>query len=76
METRKPVQSTGTISETLAQRLNEQKDDLESPWSKYYQPYPELARRYLEEKAAMSVNQKNVGDVPRDARHPRQTFIQ
>lgn len=70
LEARKTVHSTGTISETLAQRLTGKKDDLESPWSKYYQSDPDFARRYLEEKAAMSVNQRNVGDVPREAIPP------
>lgn len=65
LEDRKTIHSTGTISETLIQRLTGKKDDLESPWSKYYQPDPELARRYLEEKATMSENQRSVGSTPR-----------
>lgn len=74
---RKTIHSTGTISETLKQRLTRKKDDLESPWSKYYQPDPELARRFLEEKAAMSENQRKVGTFrERSSRHPRQTSIQ
>lgn len=70
LEARKTVHNTGTISEILAQRFREQKEDLESSWSKYYQPDPELAKRYLEEKAAMSENQRNVGNVPREAVSP------
>lgn len=70
LEARRAVHGTGTISETLARRFTKEKEDVESPWSKYYQPDPELARRYLEEKAAMSVNQRNVGDVPREVVSP------
>ncbi|XP_052685257.1 uncharacterized protein LOC128165085 [Crassostrea angulata] len=67
---RKTIHSTGTISETLTKRLTGKKNDLESSWSKYYKPDPELARRYLEEKAAMSNSQRNVGNVPREVISP------
>lgn len=70
MDPRKTVHSTGTISETLAHRFTEQKENLESHWNKYYQLDPELARRYLEEMAAMSANQRNVRDIPREVISP------
>lgn len=45
MVARNTVYSTETISETLAHQLTEQKKDLKSPWSKYYQLEFELVRR-------------------------------
>lgn len=70
LETRKTTNSTGTISTKLAQQLLGEKKDEESPWAEYYRPDPELARKYLEEKAAMSTPQRNAGDVPREAASP------
>lgn len=70
LEARNTVQNTGMISETLAHRFMKQKEDVESPWNQFYQPDPEPAQRYLEEKAAVSVNQRNARDVPRVVTSP------
>ncbi|XP_052708799.1 uncharacterized protein LOC128183721 [Crassostrea angulata] len=66
LETRKLTSNTGTISTKLAQRLLGEEKNEESPWTEYYRPDPELARKYLEEKAAMSPQQRNAGDAPRE----------
>lgn len=62
--------NTGMISETLTQRFTKQKEEVESPWNQFYQPDSELTKRYLEEKAAISANQRNAGDVPRVVTSP------
>lgn len=48
LEACKTLHSIGMISETLVRQLTEQKEDVESHWSKYYQPNPKLVRRYFE----------------------------
>ncbi|XP_052708674.1 uncharacterized protein LOC128183615 [Crassostrea angulata] len=68
--TRKLTSNTGTISTKLAQQLLGEEKNEESPWTKYYRPDPELARKYLEEKAAMSMQQRNAGDAPREVASP------
>lgn len=40
---------TDHSTESFAHQLMDQKEDVESHWSKYYRPNPEFARRYLEE---------------------------
>lgn len=62
--------STGTISTKLAEQLLGEKKNEEFPRAKYYRPDPELARKYLEEKAAMSTQQRNAEDAPREVTSP------
>ncbi|XP_052680033.1 uncharacterized protein LOC128160727 [Crassostrea angulata] len=70
LETRKLTSNTGTISTKLAQQfLGEEKNE-DYPWTKYYRPDPELARKYLEENAAMSTQQRNAGDAPQEVALP------
>lgn len=63
---------TRTISTKvkLAQQLFGEKKDEESPWAKYFRRDLELARKYLEERAAMCTQQKNAGDTPREVVSP------
>ncbi|XP_052695774.1 uncharacterized protein LOC128174203 [Crassostrea angulata] len=70
LETRKLTSNTGAISTKLEQQLLEEEKNEESPWTKYFRPDPELARKYLEEKAAMSTQQRNAGDAPREVASP------
>uniref|UniRef100_K1Q7U1 Uncharacterized protein n=1 Tax=Magallana gigas TaxID=29159 RepID=K1Q7U1_MAGGI len=58
------------MSTRLAQQLLGEEKNEESPWTKYYRPDPELARKYMEEKAAMSTQQRNAGDAPREVASP------
>uniref|UniRef100_K1PQN1 Uncharacterized protein n=1 Tax=Magallana gigas TaxID=29159 RepID=K1PQN1_MAGGI len=60
----------GTISKKLAQQLLGEEKNEDYPWTKYYPSDPELARKYLEEKAAMSTQQRNAGDAPREVASP------
>lgn len=68
--TRKLTSNTGTISTKLAQQFLGEEENEDYPWTKYYRPDPELARKYLEEKAAMSTQQRNAGDAPRKVASP------
>lgn len=68
--TRKLTSNTGTISTKLAQQFLGEEENEDYPWTKYYRPDPELARKYLEEKAAMSTQQRNAGDAPREVASP------
>ncbi|XP_052706731.1 uncharacterized protein LOC128182162 [Crassostrea angulata] len=68
--TRKLTCNTGTISTKLAQQFLVEEKNEDYPWTKYYRPDPELARKYLEEKAAMSTQQRNAGDAPREVASP------
>uniref|UniRef100_K1R4R2 Uncharacterized protein n=1 Tax=Magallana gigas TaxID=29159 RepID=K1R4R2_MAGGI len=58
LETRKLTSNTGTISTKIAQQLLGEEKNEESPWTKYYGPDPELARKYLEEKAGLSTQEE------------------
>ncbi|XP_065928361.1 uncharacterized protein [Magallana gigas] len=68
--TRKLTSNTGTISTKLAQQFLGEEENEDYPWTKYYRPDPELVRKYLEEKAAMSTQQRNAGDAPREVASP------
>lgn len=70
LENCKIINSTGTISIKLARQLRGKKKDEESPWAKNYRQDLELARKYSEEKAAMSLQQRNAGYVPREVVSP------
>lgn len=63
----KPVPKNFRINK---KQLRGKKKDEESPWAKNYRQDLELARKYSEEKAAMSLQQRNAGYVPREVVSP------
>lgn len=64
------INSTRTISTKLARQLRGEKKDEESTWAKNYSLDLELACKYMEEKARMSLQQRNAGNVPREVVSP------
>lgn len=67
-EAQKSVHNKETVDTELDNKLIEDQKELhvrESPWLVYYRPGPDLAKRYMEERAALSrsTNQMNVGNV-------------
>lgn len=70
LENRKMINRTGTISIELARQLLGKKKDEEYHYAKFYKADPGRARKYTEEKAAMSLQQRNAVVVPREVVSP------
>lgn len=68
------VHSTRTVSSDLARQLLEEMNEEESHCAKYYRSNLQLACKYIEEKAAISSQQRNTGDIRSNSSQGKHSF--
>lgn len=69
------VHSTRTVSSDLARQLLEEMNEEESHCAKYYRSNLQLACKYIEEKAAISSQQRNTGDIRSSSSQGKHSFF-